>query len=256
MGRACVAMAGARAGGRRAELERGLPDLPDSGRSMAARVRAAGGLRGEGAARGEAEHQLGEAGRGVRARRAGLVPGPVLEPRVPGRAGALRGAGGDRRRTLRARSNVAEADRPRSARRVPGRRAVGTVAGGPGQPAPGRLGAPPRGPGGAARRCRADPRDDQAVPDPPRAGAARAREAAAARRRAASRRGAAASPTILAATAIRSSSEGIELDFPASASGRWRNVLTGAELDLVARVALERISFGDWPVALLERLDQ
>jgi hypothetical protein len=68
--------------------------------------------------------------------------------------------------------------------------------------------------------------------------------------------GAAASPAVLAATAIRSSSEGIELDFPASASGRWRNVLTGAELDLVARVALERISFGDWPVALLERLDQ
>jgi hypothetical protein len=43
---------------------------------------------------------------------------------------------------------------------------------------------------------------------------------------------------------------------PDSAAGRWRNVLTGAELDLVGRVALERISFGDWPVALLERLDQ
>jgi (1->4)-alpha-D-glucan 1-alpha-D-glucosylmutase len=67
---------------------------------------------------------------------------------------------------------------------------------------------------------------------------------------------AAASPAVLAATAIRSSSEGIELDLPASASGRWRNVLTGTELDLSGRVPLERISFGDWPLALLERLDQ
>jgi (1->4)-alpha-D-glucan 1-alpha-D-glucosylmutase len=81
------------------------------------------------------------------------------------------------------------------------------------------------------------------------AAAARGRETAVAR-------GAAASPTILAATAVRSSSEGIDLDLPASASGRWRNVLTGAELDLAGRVLLERISFGDWPVALLERLDQ
>src|SRR5918992_1393287 len=74
---------------------------------------------------------------------------------------------------------------------------------------------------------------------PTGAAAARAPEAAAARRPAASRRGAGPSPTL-----------------PASAAGRWRDVLTGAELDLVARVALERISFGDWPVALLERLDQ
>ena len=40
------------------------------------------------------------------------------------------------------------------------------------------------------------------------------------------------------------------------AAGRWRDVLSGAELDLRGRVPLERISFGDWPVALLERLDQ
>jgi (1->4)-alpha-D-glucan 1-alpha-D-glucosylmutase len=62
--------------------------------------------------------------------------------------------------------------------------------------------------------------------------------------------------SVLAATAIRSGTEGIELDLPASAAGRWRNVLTGAELDLRGRVPLERISFGEWPVALLERLDQ
>jgi (1->4)-alpha-D-glucan 1-alpha-D-glucosylmutase len=74
--------------------------------------------------------------------------------------------------------------------------------------------------------------------------------------RAAASPGAAASPAVLAATAIRSSTEGIELDLPASAAGRWRNVLSGAELDVAGRVPLERISFGDWPVALLERLDQ
>jgi (1->4)-alpha-D-glucan 1-alpha-D-glucosylmutase len=61
---------------------------------------------------------------------------------------------------------------------------------------------------------------------------------------------------ILAATAIRSSTEGIELELPDAAAGRWRDVLSGAELDLGGRVSLERVSFGDWPAALLERLDQ
>jgi (1->4)-alpha-D-glucan 1-alpha-D-glucosylmutase len=62
--------------------------------------------------------------------------------------------------------------------------------------------------------------------------------------------------SVLAATAIRQSSEGVELGLPASAVGRWRDVLTGAELDLGGSVPLERISFGGWPVALLERMDQ
>jgi (1->4)-alpha-D-glucan 1-alpha-D-glucosylmutase len=62
--------------------------------------------------------------------------------------------------------------------------------------------------------------------------------------------------SVLAAAAIRSSNEGIELTMPAAAAGRWRDVLSGAELDLGGPVPLERISFGDWPVALLERLDQ
>jgi (1->4)-alpha-D-glucan 1-alpha-D-glucosylmutase len=61
--------------------------------------------------------------------------------------------------------------------------------------------------------------------------------------------------SVLAATAIRSSNEGIELALPAAAAGRWRDVLSGAELVLGGRVPLERISYGDWPVALLERLD-
>jgi (1->4)-alpha-D-glucan 1-alpha-D-glucosylmutase len=65
-----------------------------------------------------------------------------------------------------------------------------------------------------------------------------------------------ASTTVLAATAVRSSIEGIELELPEAAAGRWRDVLSGAEHDLRGRVPLERISFGDWPVALLERVDQ
>jgi (1->4)-alpha-D-glucan 1-alpha-D-glucosylmutase len=62
--------------------------------------------------------------------------------------------------------------------------------------------------------------------------------------------------SVLAATPVRSGSEGIELDLPDLAAGRWRNVLSGAELDLRGRVPLGRICFGEWPVALLERLDQ
>jgi (1->4)-alpha-D-glucan 1-alpha-D-glucosylmutase len=80
-------------------------------------------------------------------------------------------------------------------------------------------------------------------------GAAPGREAASLGREA-------ASPSVLAATAIRFSIEGIELDIPPSAAGRWCDVLTGAELDLRGRVPLERISFGEWPVALLESVDQ
>jgi (1->4)-alpha-D-glucan 1-alpha-D-glucosylmutase len=64
------------------------------------------------------------------------------------------------------------------------------------------------------------------------------------------------SSSVLAATAIRESSEGIELEVPVSAAGRWRNVLSGEELDLRGRVPLERIVFGEWPVALLERLGE
>jgi (1->4)-alpha-D-glucan 1-alpha-D-glucosylmutase len=60
---------------------------------------------------------------------------------------------------------------------------------------------------------------------------------------------------VLAATAIRSGSEGIELELPGSAAGRWRSVLSGEELDLRGRVPLERIAFGAWPMALLERLE-
>jgi (1->4)-alpha-D-glucan 1-alpha-D-glucosylmutase len=61
-------------------------------------------------------------------------------------------------------------------------------------------------------------------------------------------------PTVLAATAVRLDVGGIELELPASAAGRWRDVLSGAEHELRGRVPLDRIAFGEWPVALLERL--
>ena len=60
---------------------------------------------------------------------------------------------------------------------------------------------------------------------------------------------------VLAATAVRSSTEGVELELPAAVAGRWRDVLSGAELDVRGPVPLDRISFGEWPVALLERVD-
>ena len=119
--------------------------------------RAARGLRGEGAARGEAEHELGRARRrATRARVRDWCRALYSNRRLPRRAGAVRGAGGARGRALGARPDAAEADRPGGARRLPGRRAVGAVAGGSRQPPPRRLGAPPRGAGGAAGRSGAD----------------------------------------------------------------------------------------------------
>jgi (1->4)-alpha-D-glucan 1-alpha-D-glucosylmutase len=93
----------------------------------------------------------------------------------------------------------------------------------------------------AGERCCAFLRGAPAATSPPRAGAASA--------------SARASPVVLAATAVRRSSEGIGLELPEGAAGRWRDVLSGEELELRGRVPLERIAFGEWPVALLERLD-
>ena len=61
---------------------------------------------------------------------------------------------------------------------------------------------------------------------------------------------------VLAACATRAGNEEIELELPEAATGRWRNVLTGEELSVRGPVPLERIASEDWPVALLERLDQ
>ena len=48
---------------RRARPRGGVPPLPDAGGRLADRVRARGGLHGEGAARGQAQHELGGPGR-------------------------------------------------------------------------------------------------------------------------------------------------------------------------------------------------
>jgi (1->4)-alpha-D-glucan 1-alpha-D-glucosylmutase len=56
---------------------------------------------------------------------------------------------------------------------------------------------------------------------------------------------------VLAATAIRPEGHAASLEPPA---GRWRNVLTGDELELRGRVAFERLAMPDWGVALLERV--
>jgi (1->4)-alpha-D-glucan 1-alpha-D-glucosylmutase len=56
---------------------------------------------------------------------------------------------------------------------------------------------------------------------------------------------------VLAATAIRPSGYSARLEFPA---GRWRNVLTGDELDVRPPVPFERLAMHDWGVALLERV--
>jgi (1->4)-alpha-D-glucan 1-alpha-D-glucosylmutase len=57
---------------------------------------------------------------------------------------------------------------------------------------------------------------------------------------------------VLAATAVRPDAHAAGLEVPA---GRWRNVLTGEELDLRGEVPFERVAMPDWGVALLERVD-
>ena len=57
--------------------DRGVPDLPDPGRGLAGHGRAARGVRAQGAPRGQAEHELGRAGRGVGGRGAVIRPPPA-----------------------------------------------------------------------------------------------------------------------------------------------------------------------------------
>jgi (1->4)-alpha-D-glucan 1-alpha-D-glucosylmutase len=57
---------------------------------------------------------------------------------------------------------------------------------------------------------------------------------------------------VLAATAVRPDGAAARFEVPA---GRWRNVLTGEELDLRGEVPFERLAMSDWGVALLERVD-
>ena len=57
---------------------------------------------------------------------------------------------------------------------------------------------------------------------------------------------------VLAATAVRPDGAAARFEVPA---GRWRNVLTGEELDLHGKVPFERLAMSDWGMALLERVD-
>ena len=170
--RTWLGAAGGRAGARR---RRALLHLPDARRRLADRARAARGLHGEGAARGQAQHELDRARRGARGGGQGVLPRPAtstsafradFEPFADAvaRAGERAALG-----QLLLKLTV-----PGRARHLPGRRAALAVAGRPRQPPPGRLGRAPRGARRAGRRRRAGPRDVQAARHPARAGAARA----------------------------------------------------------------------------------
>ena len=106
-------------GDRRAALRRRRPRRPrallpvsDAGGRVADRARADRGLHGEGAARGQAQHQLGRSERRLGERRARLLPGAVLP-----RARSLRDVRAVRRAAAAARGDGraahgrAEADR-------------------------------------------------------------------------------------------------------------------------------------------------
>jgi (1->4)-alpha-D-glucan 1-alpha-D-glucosylmutase len=56
---------------------------------------------------------------------------------------------------------------------------------------------------------------------------------------------------VLAATAVREGAVDARVEVP---PGAWRNVLTGAELDVSEPVPLGELALGDWPLALLERV--
>ncbi len=59
---------------------------------------------------------------------------------------------------------------------------------------------------------------------------------------------------VLVATALGDEVESVALELPPGARGRWRDVLTGAEVELGDEVPLEQCCFGEWPLALLERV--
>ena len=155
---------------RRPRRGRGVHDLPDARGRLAARAGAPVRVHEQGDARGQAQHELGRAGRRLGGARARLLPRPVRARAVPRRLRAVRGAARGRGRAARAAPDGAEADRAGRARHLPGRRAGRALAGRPRQPPPGRLGAPAR----AARRAARGSRHAQALADPRAAGAARA----------------------------------------------------------------------------------
>ena len=129
---------------------RALLHLPDARGRLADRARAARGVHGEGAARGQAQHELDRARRGARGGGQGVLPRALRARGVPRRLRAVRRRGRARGRAVRARPAAAQAHRAGAPRHLQRRRAALAVAGRPRQPPPGRLGRAARG----ARRAR------------------------------------------------------------------------------------------------------
>ena len=160
---------GRRVGGARAALARRCRDAdvagaPDGGRAatsssrrsrrLADRARAARGVPREGAARGQAQHDLGRARRGARgggarrSRAACSTHEPFLR-RLRAVRRARSRAAGDRAALGQLLLKLTV---PGRARHLPGRRAALPLAGRPRQPPAGRLGRAPRGARRAGRR--------------------------------------------------------------------------------------------------------
>ena len=76
---------------RRPRRRRALFHLPDAGRGVADRGAADRGVHGEGAARGQAQHELGRPEHGVGGGGQALLPGALLPPRIPRRLRAVHG---------------------------------------------------------------------------------------------------------------------------------------------------------------------
>ena len=215
--------------------------LPDARRRLADRRRAPRGLPREGAARGQAQHELGRAGPRLRGARSSASRSRCShhEPFLDGLR-AVRRAGRRGGAAQRARPAAAEAHRrPGVADIYQGDELEALVARRPRQPPAGRLGGAPRGARRAARRRRADARDDEAAPHlRARSSCARGgREAFAGAYEPRRRPARACAPSCAAATVLvvvpvrdwrrRGGAAGL--------AGRWRDVLTGEERDLGRR---------------------
>ena len=213
------------------------------------------GVPREGAARGQAQHELGRAGPrlggpGQALRRGAARPRPFLDDFEPF---AARVADAGRRSALG--QLLLKLTVARRRRHLPGRRARGAQPRRPRQPPPGGLGRAPRRARRPARRRRADGRDDEAVPHLARAGPARARrpdafagayepvDAGAGRVRVPARRRGARGGCSCGRRAPRCC---------AASPGPWRDVLTGDERDLGDEVAVADVVDANG-LALLER---
>ena len=126
-------------GRRRARRRRALLPVPDARRRLADRCRTDRGVHGEGAARGQAQHQLDRAERRLGGCGQTLLPLAVHRRGVPGRLRAVRAAGRGGGRARRARPARAQAHRARDPRHLRGRRARVPRARRPRQPPAGRL---------------------------------------------------------------------------------------------------------------------